>query len=148
MNIKESIQFLDKGTKHYNLIVANQENLDFKNECESLDVQNIKINMDEVLLEILNDKSDEEKSFESWDFISEYLDSIDSDLLVIYNVDYMFSPELGNQDIIKNFKYLSRNRKILLFVNGKIIANDLIHSEEGFEDYKSMDISEVITVGW
>lgn len=139
---------MDKGTKHYNLIVANQENLDFKNECESLDVQNIKINMDEVLLEILNDKSDEEKSFESWDFISEYLDSIDSDLLVIYNVDYMFSPELGNQDIIKNFKYLSRNRKILLFVNGKIIANDLIHSEEGFEDYKSMDISEVITVGW
>lgn len=149
MGIKESINLLDKGTKHYKLIVVNQNSLDCKNECKSLDFPNIgKVNMDEALLEILAEKTIDERSFEAWDFTCEYLKSIKSDLLVIYNVDYLFSPDLGNQDIIKNFKYFSRTRKVILFVKGKILGNDLIHGEEGDGDYKRMDISEVLVEGW
>lgn len=149
MNIKEAIEFLDNGTKHNKLVIANQNSIDCIKECESLEFSNIeKLNMDKVLLEILDDKSEEEKSFESWDFTKKYLGSINANLLVIYNVDYLFSPELGNQDIIKNFGYLSRSRKILLFVDGKIFGSDLIHSEEGYGDYKKMDVSEFIVVGW
>ena len=149
MSIKESLNFLDKGTRHYNLIVVNQNSVECIKECKSLDFPNIeKINMDEVLLDILSDKTGDEKLFESWDFTRKFLASIDSDLLIIYNVDYLFSPDLGNQDIIKNFKYFSRTRKILLFIKGNIIDNDLIHSEEGFDDFKRMDISEVIIEGW
>ena len=149
MSIKESLNLLDKGTRHYNLIVVNQNSVECIKECKSLDFPNIeKINMDEVLLDILSDKTGDEKLFESWDFTRKFLASIDSDLLIIYNVDYLFSPDLGNQDIIKNFKYFSRTRKILLFIKGNIIDNDLIHSEEGFDDFKRMDISEVIIEGW
>ena len=149
MGIEESIKLLEKGTKHYKLIVVNQKSLESIKECESLNLSDIKkISMDEVLLNILADKTDEERSFESWDFTCEYLKSIESELLVIYNIDFMFSPELGNQDVIKNFKYLSRTRKILLFVNGKLIGTDLIHGEEGDGDYKRMDISEVLVEGW
>ncbi len=149
LGIKESIKLLDKGTKHYKLVVVNQNSLDCKKECKSLDFANIeKVNMDEALLEILVDKTKDEKAFESWDFICEYLKSIESDLLVLYNVDYLFSPDLGNQDIIKNFKYFSRTRKVILFVKGKILGNDLIHGEEGDGDYKRMDISEVLVEGW
>lgn len=149
LGIEESIDFLKKGTRHYNLIVVNQNSVECVKECKSLDFPNIKkINMDEVLLDILADKTDDQKLFESWDFTRHYLASINSDLLIIYNIDYMFSPDLGNQDIIKNFKYFSRTRKILLFVKGEIIDNDLIHSEEGFDDFKRMDISEVIIEGW
>lgn len=149
MNIKEAIEFLDKGTKHNKLVIINQNSIDCVKECESLDISNIvKLNMDEILLEILRDKTEEEKSFESWDFTKEYIESIDANLLIIYNVDFLFSPDLGNQDIIKNFGYLSRERKILLFIDGKIFGTDLIHSEEGYGDYKKMDVSEYIVVGW
>ena len=61
----------------------------------------------------------------------------------------MFSEELGNLDVISNFKYYSRNGNIIvLFINGKLIDNHLIYSEEGYSDYRSMDVSEVNLVGW
>ena len=149
MNIKEALKYLEKGTKRYKLIVANQDSMDCIEECESLNISNIvKLNMDEVLIDILKDKNNDERRLDSWDIIKEFLDSFDSDLLVIYNVDYMFTPELGNHDIIKNFAYYSRTRKILLFVRGKVFGNNLIHSVEGYEDYKKMDITEVLLIGW
>ena len=149
MGIKEAINLLDRGTRYYNLIVVNQNSVECIKECKSLDLPNIKkINMDVTLLEILADKTDKERQFESWDLTKKYLESIDSDLLIIFNIDYLFSQDLGNQDVIKNFKYCSRKRKILLFVNGIVIDNDLVHSEEGYDDYKRMDISEIIIEGW
>ena len=149
LNIKEAINFLCEGNYHKNLVIANQNSINCIKECKSLDIPNIvKLNMDEVLLEILKDINDDVKPHESWDLTKKYLNSVQADLLVIYNVDYMFSPDLGNQDIIKNFGYLSRTRNILLFVKGKILGNDLIHSEESFPDYKNMDISEYIVLGW
>ena len=149
MKIKEAVNHLEEGTKRYKLIVANQDSMDCVKECELLDIPNIvKLNMDKVLLEILEDKNDNERKFDSWDILLDFFNSINAELLVIYNVDYMFTPELGNHDIIKNFSYLSRTRKILLFVKGKVLGNNLIHSEEGFEDYKNMDVSEVIITGW
>ena len=146
MDIKEAMELLDEAKYYYKLIVVNQSSLDRVKECKSFNAE--KINMDEVLLKILENKTTREKEHSTWDFIEEYLDSISSDLLIIYNLDYLFSPDLGNLDIIKEFKYVSRTRKVILFVNGKLLDTHLIHSEEGYDDYRRMDISEVLVVGW
>lgn len=150
MNLMEHVDLMREGTKHYKLIVLNQNSLKCMNECNSFNDSNIKkININQVLVDILKGKSDEEKSHEVWDITKEYLNSFKEDILMVYNVDYMFSPELGNLDVINNFKYYSRCEKIIfLIIDAKLIGNNLIYSEEGWDDYKKMDISEVQLVGW
>ena len=44
--------------------------------------------------------------------------------------------------------FFFQDRKVILFVNGKLLDTHLIHSEEGYDDYRRMDISEVLVVGW
>ena len=151
MNLKEAIEDLQTGTKHYKLIVLNQKSKDCINECKSLDFEGtVKVDITKLLTEeLLVDKSKEEKEHETWDYIKSYLDSLDFNILVLHDVEYMFSPELGNLDVISNFKYYSRNGHIIvLFINAKLRNNYLIYSEEGYSDYRSMDISEVNVVGW
>ena len=151
MNLKEAIEDLQIGTKHYKLIVVNQESIDCINECKSLIFDDmVKINISEKLAgEILLDKTKEEKEFESWDLIKDYLRTFNSKLFILHDVEYMFSPELGNLDVINNFKYYSRNGHIIvIFIKGKLIDNHLIYSEEGNPDYRDMDVSEVTVVGW
>jgi len=151
VNLKEAIEDLQTGTKHYKLIVVNQESVDCINECKSLIFDDmVKINISEKLAgEILLDKTKEEKEFESWDLIKDYLRTFNSKLFILHDVEYMFSPELGNLDVINNFKYYSRNGHIIvIFIKGKLIDNHLIYSEEGNPDYRDMDVSEVTVVGW
>ena len=151
MNLKEAIEDLKTGTKHYKLLVLNQESKEYINECKSLDFEGIvKIDVTKLLIEeLLDNKTKEEKEHETWDFIKSYLDSLDFKILVLHNVDYMFSEELGNHDVIYDFKYYSRNgHVIVLFINGKLSNNHIIYSEEGNSDYKNMDVSEVTVMGW
>lgn len=151
MNLKEAINEMKRGTKHYKLIVVNQEDKNSINECESLDDEGIlRINVTKTLTEeILVGKDQEDIEFDTWDYIKDYLHSLNFNILILNNVDYMFSPDLGNLDAISNFKYYSRNGHIIvLFIKGKLMGNYLFYSKEGYPDYKRMDVSEVLVVGW
>lgn len=151
MNLKEAIEELQTGTKHYKLIVLNQESKDCVNQCKTLDFDGVvRVDVTKVLTEeLLIDKTQEEKEHETKEYITDYLDSLDFEILVLHSVDYMFSPELSNLDVISIFKYYSRyGHIIVLFINARLMDNHLIYSEEGYPDYKSMDVSEVNIVGW
>ena len=151
MNLKEAIEELQTGTKHYKLIVLNQESKDCVNQCKTLDFDGVvRVDVTKVLTEeLLIDKTQEEKEHETKEYITDYLDSLDFKILVLHSVDYMFSPELSNLDVISIFKYYSRyGHIIVLFINARLMDNHLIYSEEGYPDYKSMDVSEVNIVGW
>ena len=151
MNLKEAIKDLQTGTKHYKLIVVNQNSKDCIDECKSLDFMSIKkVNITKLLTEdLLVEKTQEEKEHETKEYLTDYLDSLDFEILVLHSVDYMFSPELSNLDVISIFKYYSRyGHIIVLFINAKLRNNNLIYSEEGYPDYRSMDVSQVNVVGW
>lgn len=151
MNLTEAIEDLQTGTKHYKLIVLNQDSKDCINQCKTLDFDGIvKVDVTKVLTEeLLINKTQEEKEHETKEYITDYLDSLDFEILVLHSVDYMFSPELSNLDVISIFKYYSRyGHIIVLFINARLMDNHLIYSEEGYPDYKSMDVSEVNIVGW
>ena len=64
MNLKETIEYLKNGTRHYNLIVVNQESRECTKECKSLEFEDIiKINLTQKLIdEILVDKTQKEKN--------------------------------------------------------------------------------------
>lgn len=151
MNLKEAIEELQTGTRHYKLIVLNQESKDCVNQCKTLDFDGVvRVDVTKVLTEeLLVDKTQEEKEHEAKEYIIDYLDSLDFEILVLHSVDYMFSPELSNLDVISIFKYYSRyGHIIVLFINARLMDNHLIYSEEGYPDYKSMDVYEVNIVGW
>ena len=151
MNLTEAIEDLQTGTKHFKLLVINQDSNELVDECKSLDFDDmVKLNVTKLLTEnLLVDKTQEEKEYETWNYIEEYLDSRDFKILVLHDVDYMFSPELGNLDVISNLKYYSRyGHIIILFIKAKLRDNHLIYSEEGYSDYRDMDISEVNVMGW
>ena len=116
VNLKEAIAELQTGTKHYKLIVLNQDSNDCTNQCTELDSDDVvKINITKLLTEeLLVEKTKEEKEHETWDYLKDYLNSLDFKILILYDVDYMFSPELGNFDVINNFKYFSRNGHIII----------------------------------
>lgn len=63
MNLKEAIEDLQTGTKHYKLIVLNQESKDCVNQCKTLDFDNVvKVNITKLLTEeLLVEKTKEEK---------------------------------------------------------------------------------------
>lgn len=151
MNLTEAIKDLQNGTKHYNLIVANQNSKESIIECKNLDFNNIvKRDISNKLNEeLLDGLTKTDKKHKSWDLIEKYLDSIDYEIFVAFNVGYLFSPDLGNIDVINAFQYYSRDgRIIVLFIDGKVNNNYLSYSEEGLDDYKRMDISNVKLVGW
>lgn len=151
MNLNNSIEDLMKGTKHYKLIIVNENAVNYVNECKKLESSDIKkINVSSILSQLLLDKSIKEKENEAWDILETYLNNLNRNILILYNVDYMFSPDLCNFDVVNTFKYYSRNGKIVvLFINGKLFNDRLIYSEEGMDDYKNMDVSEVTyKLGW
>ena len=49
-----------------------------------------------AISKLLDGKTKEEKEHETWDLIKNYLDSLNFNILVLHNVEYMFSKELGN----------------------------------------------------
>ena len=53
------MELLDEAKYYYKLIVVNQSSLDRVKECKSFNAE--KINMDEVLLKILENKTTREK---------------------------------------------------------------------------------------
>ena len=151
MDLAEAIEDLQTGITHYKLIVVNQDSKDLINECKSLDLDGmVKINVTKLLTEnLLVDKTPEEKEYDTWDLMKTYLNSMDFKIFVLFDVEYMFSPELGNLDVINILEYYSRNGCIIiLFIKAKLIDNHLIYSKEGYCDYKVMDISNANVVGW
>lgn len=150
MNLKECINELKNGLRHYKLVAINQESLEYVNQCKEINNDDVeKINITKLLLSLLEGKNDDVKCYDSWKITKNYLNTINKEIFIIYDVDYLFSPELGNQDVINNFNYFSRNNNItILFIKGKLDDNYLIHSEEGCPDYKKMDVSKVELLGW
>lgn len=151
MNDLDSILTIIKNQRN-RVIIINQKYLDkYKRELQQ---NNIKlINLSFKLSELLLHYNNEEREHEAWDILKTWMDSPENnseETIAFYDVDYMFSPEVGNLDPIKNFNYYSRDKQIIiLFLNCKKIGNLLIYSTEGSPDYNEMDISmNEFVLGW
>ncbi len=68
------------------------------------------------------------------------------DKIILYNTSFLYSPELGRLNPIGAFKYKSRNKEIIVIMEGQVSGNRLQYSEYGRPDHCDIDISEVIHV--
>lgn len=149
MNLKDAVNHMKKGVKRNRVIIINQDNsAKFHDECRNLNIKPINLSL--KLSELLSDLSQEEKENEAWDILKNYLESLSDEIIALDNLDYIFSPEVGNLNPVENLNYYSRNNQlIIIFLKARRIANDLIYSEEGLPDYNRMDISQNnFVLGW
>jgi hypothetical protein len=68
------------------------------------------------------------------------------DKVIFYNTNILYSPELGRLSPIGAFKYKSRDREIILFVEGHASGNRIRYSTYDREDYAEMDVGELIHI--
>ncbi|GAB7014916.1 BREX-3 system P-loop-containing protein BrxF [Methanogenium cariaci] len=66
------------------------------------------------------------------------------DKVILYNTNILYSPELGKLNPIGAFKYRSRTKEIIVFVEGHISGDRIQYSEYGRPDFVEMDVSELI----
>jgi len=140
----------DVKDQYYRLIMVNDDNSDeYRLYCKKHNIPII--NLSAKFAELLNGLSDEEREMEAWDKLKDWMSSQKEPILAFDEIDYLFSPEVGIMDPIKNFCYYSRNKQIIiLFIRARRKNSTLIYSEEGNEDYMEMDVSlnEGFLIGW
>lgn len=66
------------------------------------------------------------------------------DRLILYNTTILYSPELGRLNPVGAFKYKSREKEIIVLLEGRLAGNRIQYSQFGRPDYAEMDVSEVI----
>ena len=144
------LKMLERVDKQRNrVIIFNERCLEqFKGNIENNGIKLTDFSF--KLAELLSSFTNEKKSHESWDTFVDWMESRNDNVLAFYNIDYIFSPEVGNLDPIENFNYYSRSKqRIILFIRAKRYSNHLEYSEEGKSDYNRMDISKnEYVLGW
>lgn len=143
---------LEKVKSHRNkvIIINEQNSQEYKEYCLENNIELIDLSL--KLSELLSPLSKEGREQEAWDILKEWLESLKfKEVIALNNIDYMFSPEVGNLDPISNFNYYSRRTPqiIILFIDAKKRGNMLFYSEEGKPDYNEMEISmNEFVLGW
>lgn len=66
------------------------------------------------------------------------------DRLILYNTNILYSPELGRLNPVGAFKYKSREKEVIVLLEGHLAGNRIQYSRYGRPDYTEMDVSEVI----
>lgn len=66
------------------------------------------------------------------------------DKVILYDTSVLFSPELGRLNPVGAFKYRSREKEIIVIINGHIYGEKIRYSKPGRDDYNEMDVSELI----
>jgi hypothetical protein len=146
--LKQLLQ--DIKDQYHRIIIINEEDADtYKKFCNDNKIQII--NLSAKLSELTVNLPADEKTMEAWDKLKEWMSCQKDTILAFDNIDYLFSPEVGRIDPIKNFNYYSRDKQIIiLFIKARKRNNLLIYSEEGNEDYIELDITnnEGFVLGW
>lgn len=68
------------------------------------------------------------------------------DKVIFYNPNILYSPDFGKLNPVSAFKYRSRNKEIILIMEGQLTGNRLTYSQHGRPDYTEMDVGELICV--
>ena len=97
------------------------------------------------IVEITKDIPDDKIKLRIGEQIKKWVKSL-PDKIILYNTNILYSPELGRLNPIGAFKYKSRDREMILFVEGHTSGNRIRYSTYDRDDYSEMEVSELIHV--
>jgi chromosomal replication initiation ATPase DnaA len=82
----------------------------------------------------------------SQDVIKEIFDEINERILLIDNIELLFSKEVASLNPVEVFKNLARDKIIVLSLPGKFKGDKIEYSTMDRNDYKSMDVSGLTVI--
>ncbi|OCZ54247.1 BREX-3 system P-loop-containing protein BrxF [Dehalobacter sp. TeCB1] len=100
-------------------------------------------NVTDHILELIEQIPEKERKLRIGRIIKEWVKDL-PDKVVLYDTSILYSPELGRLNPVGAFKYKSREKEIIVILNGQIYGERIRYSEYGREDFCEMDISELI----
>ncbi|MEN6463430.1 MAG: BREX-3 system P-loop-containing protein BrxF [Syntrophomonas sp.] len=100
-------------------------------------------NVTDHILELIEHIPEKERRLRIGRSIKEWFKEL-PDKVILYDTSILFSPELGRLNPVGAFKYKSREKEIIVLMNGQIYGERIRYSEPGRDDYTEMDVSELI----
>lgn len=75
------------------------------------------------------------------DLVYNIVSEVDSDRLVVDNIDILFSPAY-KLDVLKLFTQIGRSKKLIVIWDGELNDGILSYSAQGYEDYQCYNIND------
>ena len=131
-------------SNHYKMLVIVDNAKQHEKITESLAAQGWQaFNVTDHILELIERIPEKERKLRIGRIIKEWFKEL-PDKVILYDTSILFSPELGRLNPVGAFKYKSREKEIIVIMNGQIYGERVRYSEYGREDYCEMDVSELI----
>jgi hypothetical protein len=139
--------FLEQNrTNHYKMLVIVDNNKKHEKIIDSLQDEGwTSYDIDENIIKIIEDIPKNKIKVRIGSKIKEWFNKL-PDKVILYNTNILYSPELGKLNPIGAFKYRSRDKECIVFLEGSVSGNRIQYSEYGKEDHVEMDVSELIHV--
>lgn len=100
-------------------------------------------NVTDIILELVERIPENERKLRIGRIIKEWFKEL-ADQVILYDTSILYSSELGRLNPVGAFKYKSREKEIIVIMNGQIYGERIRYSEPGRDDYTEMDVSELI----
>jgi hypothetical protein len=137
---------VQNATNHYKMLVIVDNNREEGRVIKQLEWKGwISYDIEKAILSILDTIPEDKHKLRIGSKIKQWFQTL-PERIILYNTSILYSPELGRLNPIGAFKYKSRDKEIIVFVEGKLYGNRLQYSEYGRPDFTEMDVSEFITV--
>ena len=133
-------------TNHYKMLVIVDNNHQHEKIINALSDQGwSSYDVNENIIKILENIPEEKVKVRIGSKIKEWVNNL-PDKVILYNMNILYSPELGKLNPMGAFKYRSRDRECIAIVEGSVSGNRIQYSEYGKDDHVEMDVSELIHV--
>ena len=133
-------------TNHYKMLVIVDNNHQHEKIINALSDQGwSSYDVNENIIKILENIPEEKVKVRIGSKIKEWVNNL-PDKVILYNMNILYSPELGKLNPMGAFKYRSRDRECVAIVEGSVYGNRIQYSEYGKDDHVEMDVSELIHV--
>ncbi len=133
-------------SNHYKMLVVIDNSKSPQSLIKALeDIGWKAFNVNRAVLRLMGDVPPEKLKLRIADNIKKWAIGL-PDKVIFYNVNILYSPDLGKLTPIGAFKYRSRDKEMVLIMEGQLIGNRLVYSEPGRADYTEMDVGGLICV--
>lgn len=102
------------------------------------------IDVEEKVLEVSKSIPPEKLSLRFMDYFKTVIQEQIPEKSILVNVDVLYDIEIGSPDPINTFKYQSRTKEMIVIVRDAVSSHLLTHSEYGNQDYKTIDMEELV----
>jgi len=102
-------------------------------------------NLEQEVLKLTEEIDDVSLPFEAKAVLKNWLYQLPNQL-IFDNTSILYSREMDYPSPIDAFKYHTRTKTIILFLEGEVFGSKLIYSEPGRPDYCEVDLSDIIYV--